>query len=137
MRCREKQMKVIEELFEENESEKRILEENHVSEATWRKWLSDKYFITAISNRIDTVSLKNRILLAKILPAVTARLIHLCSSGNEDVSRKACLALLELQKNKEMKLQFEEEPEPEIDQETASIVLAAVAESKRRKLQEK
>ncbi|HBG26697.1 MAG: hypothetical protein A2Y10_09095 [Planctomycetes bacterium GWF2_41_51] len=125
-------MKVIEELFEENESEKKILEDNNISEATWRRWLSDKYFIMAISNRIETASLKNRILLAKILPSVTARLVHLCSSDNEDVSRKACITLLELQQNKDLDLQFEEEPQTQLDPETASKILAILAERKRK-----
>lgn len=126
-------MKVIKELFEENEGERKVLQENKISEQTWRRWLADKDFISAVTNRIETAKLSNQILLAKFLPIVTTRLIQLCGSENEDISRKACLTLVELQNNKELNLQFEEKPEMQLDDETASKILAILAERKREK----
>ncbi|MEN6386798.1 MAG: hypothetical protein ABFD79_16585 [Phycisphaerales bacterium] len=134
MRRREKQLKVITELFEENEGEQKVLKANNISEQTFRKWLTDKYFISTITNKIKTINLSNQILLAKLLPAVTAKLVHLCSSDNEDVSRKACLAFMELQKIKEPNPDVEEEPKLDFDDETASKVWAVIAESRKKKV---
>ncbi|HBG26743.1 MAG: hypothetical protein A2Y10_00765 [Planctomycetes bacterium GWF2_41_51] len=133
MRSREKQLKVIRELFEGNEGEKKVLEDNNVSEQTWRRWLADKHFISKVTNKIETAKLANQILLAKLMPVVTTRLLQLCSSENEDVSRKACLTLVELQNDKEINLQFEEKPEMQIEPETASKILAVLAERRREK----
>ena len=134
MRSRKKQLKVIKELFEGNEGERKVLEDNNVSEQTWRRWLGDRDFISKVTNKIETAKLSNQILLAKIMPVVTTRLLQLCGSENEDVSRKACLTLVELQNDKEINLQFEEKPETEMDPETASRLLAVLAERRREKM---
>jgi hypothetical protein len=134
MRRRDKQIKVINELFQENEGERKVLQENNISEDTFRKWMADKYFIATIVNKIKTIKLSHQILLAKLLPAVTSRLIQLCSSENEYVSRKACSTLLELQENKELNPEFQEEEEqPIVDHETAAAVWKAIADIKRKK----
>jgi hypothetical protein len=131
MALTEKQVKVIEDLFESGGDEAAILQKYNISHNLWQKWLADKNFSEGIKSRFESSRRASQILLAKYIPLAAAKLVQLCDSKNQETSRKACLDILTLRAgNIETADSDEAEAIPAIEPGTASKILAVLAEKK-------
>ncbi len=132
MSLTEKQLIVLDELFESGGDEAAVRQKHNISYGLWQKWLSDESFSKAISDRIDSAKRQSRIILSKYVPLAAAKLVQLCNSENNETSRKAALNILSLQTGQSLNADDADQPvEPvqTIDPATASKILAALAEN--------
>lgn len=133
-----KHLKIIEEWINNGGDEVEISMKYGISYKQWVKWLSDKSFSDEINGRIEMAKRRSQLLMAKYLPLATAKLIELCNSDNNEISRKACLNIVELEadlkrvNNNSTQLE-PDEPEGHIEPETASKILAILADSRKTK----
>jgi len=134
MALTEKQIRVIEDLFESGGDEAGVLQKHNISHKLWQKWLADKNFSEGIKSRLESSKRASRILLAKYIPLAAAKLVQLCDSKNQETSRKACLDILALRIGSRETANSEQpeqpEPIPSIKPATASKLLAVLAETK-------
>ena len=131
MAMTEKQIKVIEDLFESGGDEAGVLQKHNISHKLWQKWLSCKDFSDGIKSRFESSKRASQILLAKYIPLAAAKLVQLCDSKNQETSRKACLDILTLRPgNAETADSDEPELIPTIEPGTASKILAVLANTK-------
>ena len=129
-----KQKRVLAELFGDKLEESEVLEKHAVRAETFDKWLADDVFLAEYMR----LSLRrNKIVVAKYASVATSKLIALTSSETGETARKACLDIVTLQQDMEppapQTAEKENRFEPEIDPETASKMLALLAESRDKK----
>jgi hypothetical protein len=131
MALTEKQIKVIEDLFESGGDEAGVLQKHKISHKLWQKWLADKNFSDGITSRFESAKRASQILLAKYIPLAAAKLVQLCDSKNQETSRKACLDILTLRPGgRETPDSEQQELIPAIEPGTASKILAVLAEKR-------
>ena len=130
-----KQFDIIDEWFENGGDETAVRKKYNISNNIWRKWLADKSFRAAVDDKIKAVQRQSQIIAAQYLPVVMAKLVQLCGSEKEEISRKACLEILALQADdRDARPSVstdagDEEEKTMLDEETASKILAVLAES--------
>lgn len=129
MALTKKQLKIIDELFENGGDETEILIKYGASHKQWLRWLNNKDFSDEITGRIALARRRGRIFLAKYIPLAAAKLVQLCGSENQETSRRACLDILALETGLKQIIENHSEPEPTIDPTTASKLLAVLAET--------
>lgn len=131
-----KQLDLIDDLFTSKLNENKILQKHKVSRTLYNKWLADDNFIRDIDNRIAIAFKRNAAHLADNVSRAVNKLITL-SKGKEEISRKACLDIIALQKhvltnqppvrqeNKQLEI-----PQASLSDEAAGKILEALAEEK-------
>ncbi|MBN2589848.1 MAG: hypothetical protein JXA96_08290 [Sedimentisphaerales bacterium] len=132
-----KQIDVIDDLFASELNEKEILQNHKVSRALYNKWLADENFMRDLDNRIAIAFKRSAARLAGNVSKAVEQLITL-SKGDNDISRKACLDIIALQKqvliNQPQVRQETKTPEipanTNLSDEAAGRILAALAEEK-------
>ncbi len=131
-----KQLDVIDDLFTSEQNENATLQKHKVSRALFNKWLADENFITVFDNRMSIAFKLNAARIAGNVSKAVENLIIL-SKGNTDISRKACLDIIALQKNilniqppTRQETQQPENPDACLSDEAAGKILAALAEEK-------
>jgi hypothetical protein len=133
MSLSEKQIKVINDLFEASGDEATVLSKYNISHKLWHKWLNNKDFVGGITTKLESSKRAGQILLAKYNSLAAAKLVQLCDSKNPETSRKACLGIIELET--ELKQaggtakEQATETAPSLDPATASKLLAVLAEN--------
>ncbi|MCE5339520.1 MAG: hypothetical protein LLF92_00130 [Planctomycetaceae bacterium] len=136
MSITKKHTKIIDEWVQNEVDETELIQKYRISFKKLSKLLNYKQTKDEIDGRLEVAKKRSQLLIAKYLPVATAKLIELCNSDNNETSRKACMDLIkeELQeKFAEPITQTEaQEPAPKIDNETASTILAVLAEKKKR-----
>lgn len=131
MALTEKQIRVIEDLFESGGDEAGVLQKHNISHKLWQKWLADKDFSDGIKSRFESAKRASLILMAKYTSLAAAKLVQLCDSRNQETSRKACLDILTLRIGGKETADAEQAEAPEaIDAATASKILGVLAEEK-------
>ncbi|HBG27460.1 MAG: hypothetical protein A2Y10_02705 [Planctomycetes bacterium GWF2_41_51] len=133
MKLTQKQIKVINDLFEMNGDETAVLEKNKLSPILWRRWLCSKEFIEGIECKLESYKMAGQILLARYNAVAAARLVQLCESKSSETSRKACMVILANKPGIKQNEEGEDEPVSSLEPETASKILAILAERKRNK----
>jgi hypothetical protein len=129
MSLTKEQLQIIDDLFESGGDESAVLQKHKIPRKLWSDWLSDKDFADEIAARTDASKRHSQIILSKYAPFAAAKLVQLCESENQETSRKAVLDILNLQAGR--KTQDLPQPElPSLDAQTASKLLAALAEEK-------
>ncbi len=132
MHLTKKQIAALDELYYNNGDELAVQQKLNISPRQWRRWLNNYYFNVEMRYRLDLLHSQADIICAKFRPMAIAMLISLCQSENEEIRRKACVELLKLKPCRD----GTELPSPpakkdlEIDKETASKLMAVLAESK-------
>ncbi len=136
MAVSKKYQKIIDKWIKNDGDETELTKKYHISYKKWANLLRDKYTINAIEGRVELAKRKSQLLKAKYLPLATAKLIELCNSENNETSRKACVDLIKEEiKEKCTDSKTEtgaEESGKEVNPETASTILAVLAEKKKR-----
>lgn len=132
---RKKQLDVINDLFESGLDESAVLAKHNVSMLIYRKWLADEPFASELSFRIESAKRQSELVIAKYAHLAAVKLVQLTESEKEETARKACLDIISLPFSKkkgavkEQSKQDEQDSE-QIPQETASRLLAALANEK-------
>ena len=132
-----KQLAVIDDLFSSELNENKILQKHKVSRALYNKWLSDENFIRDFDSRISVSLKRNTARLADNVSKAVEKLITM-TQGETDLSRKACLDIIALQKHvlvNQQQVRVETKtPETSanapLSDEDAGKILAALAQEK-------
>lgn len=132
-----RQLAVIEDLFNGELDEQAVLDKYKVSRKLYYKWLADDAFVEQFDQRIAGAYRQSTLLLARYAPLAAAKLVQLTESEKEETARKACLDIISFpslasssadaapESVKDSKVQ---KPFPELSPETASRLLALLAE---------
>ncbi len=130
MSLTKKQLEIIDELFESGGDETAVLSRHGITFSDWQKQLAEKDFADELAARMESSKRQGRIILSKYAPYAATKLIQLCESENQETARKAALDILNLQTGSPVAVApGSGEPLPSLDPETASKLLAALAES--------
>jgi len=132
MSLRQKQLIVLDELFETGGNEATVLQRYDISRKLWQQWLGEKDFADEMAFRLDALKRQSGILISKYAPFAAAKLIELCGSENQETARKAALDIINLHRNQQQETSDNPPALPKlssISPETASKILSALAEN--------
>lgn len=136
-----RQRLVIDDLFESGLAEAEVLAKHKVSVNTFRKWLRAGPFAQELSFRIESARRQSELIIARFAPVAAAKLVELATDSKEETARKACLDIISSptgQKSQVQESVSSDEPLPsaaeQLSPETASRLLAALAEQKNRQV---
>ena len=133
---RKRQLAVINDLFGGALDEQAVLEKHKVSRHVYNKWLADEQFSAEFARRIACARFQSEALIAKYSLLAAAKLVELTESEKAETARKACLDIISVPKRaaKDAKQgsrqQSDDEPGQQLPQQTASRLLAALADEK-------
>jgi len=132
-----KQLAVMEDLFTGELDEQAVLDRHKVSRNVYDRWLTDGLFVSEFDRRIMSAHRQSAALIARYAPLAAAKLVQLTESDKEETARKACLDIISLQALFDKRIaqpgesQTEQtQPLQKITEQTASRLLAALAEEK-------
>jgi len=132
-RLTKRQRAVIEELFADQANERDVLDKHNVSPALYDQWLGDERFREHLEQRIARAYREARLILARNAPQAARTLIELTRCKKEELARKACLDIIALPPasgpNGAPSADTENDPAAELPPETATRLLAALAET--------
>lgn len=127
-----KQLDIIDEWFINGRDEAAVLQKYNIPQKIWKRWLADKSFDAAITDKLKSAQRQSQILISQYVPMAAAKLIQLCGSDKEETSRRACLDILALQAGNDQPKEADVDDDEEkttLDDETASKILATLAEN--------
>ncbi|MFA6187342.1 MAG: hypothetical protein WC770_09085 [Phycisphaerae bacterium] len=131
-----RQLQVIDELFASGGNENAVLQKFSISPEKWKRWRTQQPFNRAIEAKMKALNQHGQMLLLQHSSWASARLLELCNSDKDEVSRKACLNVLQLNNETVEKNTLPESEEPQTNEEEkmpftdeqASRMLAILAE---------
>jgi len=142
MKLSKRQLAVIEDLFDGEIEEQAVLDKYRVSRRLYNKWLADSNFAGEFDRRIDAAYRQSAVLIARYAPLAAAKLVQLTDSKNQETARKACLDIISMHASREARDDgrgtkdetepAESPPQSELSDQTASQLLATLAEEKQR-----
>ena len=127
-----RQLQAIDELFASGGNENAVLQKLSISFSKWKRWQTQQSFNVAIGAKMKTLNQNGQMLLLQHSSWVSARLLELCNSEKEEVSRKACYNVLQL--NNETVEKIPQQPDDDEDTKTnltdeqAAKILAFMAD---------
>ncbi len=128
-----RQLAVIDDLFESNLPESEILKKHQVSRILYNRWLADKNFTGEIDSRIASTYKRNAACIAANAAKAIHTLIKMAGDDKGELTRKACLDIIELQSHASEKNPPQPQPSEStacLSDEAAGRILAALAEEK-------
>jgi predicted DNA-binding protein YlxM (UPF0122 family) len=128
-----KQLAVIDDLFESDLKESEILKKYKVSRTLYNRWLADEKFIKEFDNRIAAAYKRNVACIAVNTSKAINTLLTMIDADKGELTRKACLDLIELQnqrREKNLPQQQLSESNTCLSDEAAGRILAALAEER-------
>ena len=130
----------MEDLFGGELDEQEVLDKHKVSRNVYNKWLADGAFVDEFDRRVASVRRQGEFIIARYAPLAAAKLVQLTESKSQETARKACLDIISLPQAAVEKHQRQSEVErtgeqgsQQLSDETASKLLAVLAEEKREK----
>ena len=133
-----RQLAVIKDMFSGELDEQSVLDKHKVSRNVYNKWLADECFAEQFSERIASAHRQSAALIARYAPLAAAKLVQLTESENQETARKACLDIISVPKVAAERPEQSSKPQTtstqpaqQLPPETASRLLAALAEEKR------
>jgi len=131
-----RQLAVIEDLFAGELDEQAVLDKHKVSRNLYNRWLKDADFAGEFDQRIEGAFRQSAALIARYAPLAAAKLVQLTESDKEETARKACLDIISMPWLSAAKKPLapsgpgpaESPPQSELSDQTASRLLAAMAE---------
>lgn len=130
-----KQLSVMDNMFTGELDEQAVLEQHKVSRNVYSRWLADGLFVSEFDRRIMSAHRQSAALIARYAPLAAAKLVHLTESEKEETARKACLDIISLQALLDKRIAqpsqsqtTETQPQQQITEQTASRLLAALAQ---------
>ncbi len=128
-----RQLAVIDDLFESNLPESEILKKHKVSRTLYNRWLTDKFFADEIDRRIAATYKRNAACIATNAAKAISKLLEMAGEDKSELTRKACLDIIELQNQAREKNLPQSQPSEStacLSDEAAGRILAALAEEK-------
>lgn len=130
-----KQLAVIDDLFAGEPDEQTLLAKHRIKKSAYNRWLADENFQAELVSRIKTARLLSEVLIARYSAVAAAKLVQLTESEKEETARKACLDIISPSQRDDTQNRpdkpGEDKPQlPELSDETASRLLAVLAEGK-------
>ena len=136
----QKQLDVLDDLFNSELDEQGVLDKHRVRRSTYEKWVTDELFAERFERYADSARRRGELLLARYSYLAAAKLVELTAKGRGETVRRACLNIIcqskvsaEREKARKGGASVEAEgggEEEELSPETASRLLAALAEEK-------
>jgi len=133
-----RQRAVLDDLFVGELDEQKALDKHRVSRTVYHRWLADERFAAALEQRIVHSYRQSRVILARGAAKAADNLVELAGSGKGETARKACLDIIALHSpgsdDDKQAPTAKPKPDPSTPQlspETASRLLAALAEEPR------
>ena len=138
-----RQLAVLDELFSGELSEQAVLEKHKVSKNLYNRWLADEAFTDEFNRRIAWLNRQGELIIARYSSVAAAKLVQLTESDSAETARKACLDIISLPKLSAKRAEpFDPAQDKadaaraeELSPQTASRLLAALAEEKNEKSQ--
>jgi hypothetical protein len=90
----QKQLAVLDDLFNSELDEQGVLEKHKVRRSTYERWLDDKLFSERFDRYIRRIRRWSEILIAKYRCLAAAKLVELTASDKPETARRACLAII-------------------------------------------
>ena len=131
-----RQLAVINDLFSGNLDQDAVLKKHKLSRNIFQKWMTDKKFAKAFHDHSNIAFRQSEMILARYAPLAAARLVELASNGTGETARKACLDIISThsqfanQQDPAEQDEAQAEQPPQFSNETASKLLAILAEDK-------
>jgi hypothetical protein len=134
-RLTRRQRAVIEDLFAGEMTEPEVLAKHNVSTALYDRWLTDARFCECFERRVARAYREARLTLARHAPEAAKTLIDLTTCEKEETARRACLDIVAPPSApgaaETPHEAAERDPIAELPPETATRLLAALADSAR------
>jgi len=134
---RQRQLKVLDDLFNSDLDERAVLDKHKVRRSTYDRWLADKLFSERFKQYVNGQKRRSELLMAKYGCLAAAKLVELAASDKAETARKACLDIISLPKlagdtnPKPAESQPADQPQArQLTPQTARRLLAALAEEK-------
>jgi hypothetical protein len=127
----EKQLAVIDDLFDEKLEEQQILERHKLSRRLFDKWLGDEAFDAYCDRRMAWERRRCELTLARNARSAASRLMALTGSSTPETARKACLDIISMRPADhpaDAEQDNNTQAPPELPPETAGKILAVLAE---------
>jgi len=128
----------MEDLFGGELDEQGVLDKHKVSRNVYNKWLADGAFVDEFDRRVASARRQGEFIIARYAPLAATKLVQLTESDSQETARKACLDIISLPQGAAKKTQGPSEVErtgeqeaQQISDETASKLLAVLAEEKK------
>ena len=132
-----KQLAVIDDLFA-GEDEQEVLDKNKVSRGIYYKWQNAEEFSAEFDRRLIALNRRSELIIARYAALAAAKLVELTESESQETARKACLDIISLPRDAGKKAEALAQKQKEVNEEqgqlpteTASKLLAALAETKK------
>lgn len=133
----EKQLAVLDDLFNSELDERAVLKKHRVRRGTYERWLADETFSERFKQYVNVLSRRSELLLAKSSCAAAKKLIELTESEKGEIARRACLDIMGTPKRISQQLEVAKVSEcregadiPQLSARAASKLLAVLAEDK-------
>lgn len=137
---RQRQLTVLDDLFNSDLDEQAVLDKHKVRRSTYDRWLADKLFAERFKQYVNGLKRRSELLMAKYSCLAAAKLVELTASDKAETARKACLDIISVPKIADSRDERPDKAPKESSQQveqlsdaTASRLLTALAEEKRRK----
>ena len=141
-----RQLAVIDDMLDGELDEQSVLANHKVSRSTYDRWLADDSFAEQFSRRIASAYRQSELIIARYAPLAAAKLVQLTESDGQETARKACLDVISFPRLAPQSFDHAQdrapraldrfiagsgpgaEGPPELSEQTASRLLAALAE---------
>ncbi len=134
-RLTRRQLAAIEDLFAGEMTEREVLEKHNISAPLYDRWLNDEAFRECFERRVARAYREARLVLARHAPKAAKTLIDLTKCQKEETARRACLDIVAPPTAPGVSGTPHKDtgPDPiaELPPETATRLLAALADSSR------
>jgi hypothetical protein len=130
-----RQLAVVEDLFTGEMDEQKVLDKYKVSRKLYNRWLAEPAFAERLKQCVNAAHLHSAVLVARNASKAADSLIKLTVCQKEETARKACLDII-LMNTPSRSADSPATPadsstdRPPLSDETASKILAALAEEK-------
>lgn len=138
----QKQLAVLEDLFNSELDEQGVLDKHKVRRSTYDRWLADKLFSEYFRQHVNGLKRRSELLMAKYGCLAASKLVELTESEKPETARKACLDIIGTlranstaspevsETSKEQVERFDGGGAERLSPDKASRLLAALAEEK-------
>ncbi|UCF42397.1 MAG: hypothetical protein JSV99_07260 [Planctomycetota bacterium] len=133
----QKQLAVLDDLFNGELDEQAVLKEHRVRRGTYERWLADQAFAEQFKQYVNVLARRSELLLAKYSCVAAAKLVELTASAKGEIARRACIDIMGMPKRISQQLEAAKVSEcsevaeiPRLSARAASKLLAVLAEDK-------
>jgi hypothetical protein len=131
----QRQLTVLEDLFNSDLDEERVLDKYKVRRGTFERWLNNELFLERFNRHINSTRRRSELLMAKYSCLAVMKLVRLTESKRAETARRACLDIISQPKitneaKQDSNRQTVRPQAAQIPNETASRLLAVLADEK-------